>query len=126
MPVYTVPEGEARVMAGIPTARLQLDSLVIDPIIFIGMGVERDGEVVTLHDQITAIRYTTISPWADTAGAVNTHDSATTPYFYGSSSHADPLCARARATGCPLSSPHHAACPCRHRSLRHGLVPITH
>lgn len=99
VPVYTVPEGEARVMAGIPTARLQLDSLAVDPIIFIGMGVERDGELVTLHDQITAIRNTTTFPWADTAGVVNTHDSGTTPYFYGCSPDAELLCERGRLSG---------------------------
>lgn len=99
VPVYTVPAGEPRVMAGIPTAKLQLDALAIDPVIFVGMGVERDGELITLHDQITAIRDTASFPWADTNGVVNTHDSGTTPYFYGCAPDAEQLCERGRLSG---------------------------
>ncbi|WP_348675988.1 Ig-like domain-containing protein [uncultured Abyssibacter sp.] len=99
VPVYTVPDSESRVMAGLPTARLQLNSLAVDPIVFVGMGLERDGELVTLHDQITAIRNTTTFPWADSMGVVNEHDSGTTPYFYGCSPDAEILCERGRLSG---------------------------
>lgn len=106
VPVFTVPDGESRVMAGIPTADLaiagravDLSGTAVDPIIFVGMGLMRDGELVTLHDQIIPIRDTAEFPWADTQGVVNTHDGGTTPYFYGCSPNAETLCERGRLAG---------------------------
>lgn len=104
--VYTVPEGEPRVMAGIPTADLaiagravDLSGSAVDPIVFVGMGLMRDGELVTLHDQIMPIRDTATYPWADTQGVNNTHDGGTTPYYYGCSPNAEALCERGRLAG---------------------------
>lgn len=106
VPVFTVPDGESRVMAGIPTAELQiagramdLNGTAVDPIVFVGMGLMRDGELVTLHDQIIAIRDTPTFPWADTTGVQNTHDGGTTPYYYGCSPNAEALCDRGRLAG---------------------------
>ena len=106
VPVYTVPDGEPRVMAGMPTAAfdiagraVDLSGVAVDPIVFVGMGLMRDGELVTLHDQIIAIRDTATFPWADTQGVVNTHDAGTTPYFHGCSPNAETLCERGRLAG---------------------------
>lgn len=112
VPVYTVPEGEPRVMAGIPTADFEiagraadLSGAAVDPIIFVGMGLMRDGELVTLHDQIIPIRDTATFPWeavlepGDMERVENTHDAGTTPYYYGCSPNAEMLCNRGRLAG---------------------------
>ena len=106
VPVFTAAAGESRVLAGIPTANLaiagravDLSGAAVDPIVFVGIGLMRDGELVTLHDQITPIRDTATFPWADTQGVVNTHDGGTTPYYYGCSPNAESLCERGRLAG---------------------------
>ena len=112
VPVYTVPDGESRVMAGIPTADFDmagraadLSGAAVDPIVFVGMGLMRNGELVTLHDQIMPIRDTATYPWAavqepgDMETVENSHDGGTTPYYYGCSPNAEMLCERGRLAG---------------------------
>ena len=67
VPVYTVPDGESRVMAGIPLLQASFASLpppapqmagspAAEPIVFAGIGVMRGGELIHVHEQLTPLR----------------------------------------------------------------------
>lgn len=110
VPLYTVPENSSQVMAGIPTAKLNiagraadLSGLAVDPIIFLGITIQRDGQMIHLHDQLTPIRDTNTFPWADPYGVVvndiEDNDNTETPLYYGCGSDAETLCDRGRLAG---------------------------
>lgn len=107
VPVYTVPMGENRVMAGIPTAVLNVDTVHPDPLLFMGTAVLRAGssEPELIHDQLTAIRNgdsdlispgTVDFPWTDANGNLNKDGG---PLHYACPPNEALICDRGRLTG---------------------------